>query len=493
MEYLDGKNVRSLLDEEGAQPLERVLTVVTGVGAALAAAHSKGFIHRDVKPENIMLVERAGVTGIKLLDFGIAKLLTPEGGGLTTHTGGALGTPQYMSPEQLEDVSYDHRADIYSLGAVAYEMLTGRVPYPGKTHAEVRQLQLTRTPPPPSVVRPEIPLSRRLDAAVLWAMSTDPSTRCSRMEDFVDQFQAGFDEAADAPAVAPGSAGRRRPGLALVVVVALAAMIAGGTGVYFMLPREGSVAARGDGGVDAAPAIAQLSEEQAVALARKRVKEALTSEDSDTRVLVSNLLKRMRRPMTAVQQELRRALAGDSHPSVRRNAALTLARMEDKQAKQKLNELLDQPTVQGQTAWDYAEALAMLGDKRGLSRLHRELAGAHDLKRNALLRILGRLGDPSARKGLQQALKQPMVAQRQFELRGHLAAMGARSEQEHLARVATTNEWPVRVMAATALLRSDPGLGKRVLRQALPRTKEGDRLDAAYHLALLGMQAPRKF
>jgi len=492
MEYLDGKTVRSLLDEEGVQPLQRTLTVVSGVGAALAAAHAKGFIHRDVKPENIMLVDRAGVTSIKLLDFGIAKLLSPDGErSLTTHTGAALGTPQYMSPEQLEDVAYDHRADIYSLGAVAYEMLTGQVPYPGKTHAEVRQLQLTRTPSPPSVVRPQAAYSRRLDAAVLWSMSTDPSARCSRMEDFIEHFEAGFNEAAQ-PTGYPTSTGRKGPSMALIAIVALVAMSVGGALVYLLLPKQDG-AASVPRAADAAVRH-PLTVEEARPIALKRVKAALSAAGPE-RKRALEILAEMKRPMTVVRQELRAVLgASGSSPEAKKDAALALSRVPDTDGATAdlLGRLLDAPTTTPTMGRVYAKALALLGHERGRAWLRGQLSRsrcADERERflcQALLVDLGELGDPAAKTGLKQMLEREVLPPLRLRWQEHLAALGDKQEEKKLAETAETNEWPVRVKAATALLRIEGHRDQalQVLRQALTRTQGGDRLAAAFQLGL---------
>jgi serine/threonine protein kinase len=191
MEYLEGRTLRQLLDLGGPQPLERVCMVVREVGAALESAHSKGFIHRDVKPENIMMGIRSGSEWVKLLDFGIAKLLT---GNNTTATSGTMGTPQYMSPEQLDDGKVDHRSDIYALGGVIYELLTGQVPYAGSSHAAVRQAQLTRRPPPAGLCRKDIHISTSLDEAILRCMALEPDFRFQHLEDFLSAFNRGVQD-----------------------------------------------------------------------------------------------------------------------------------------------------------------------------------------------------------------------------------------------------------------------------------------------------------
>ncbi|MCA9672870.1 MAG: serine/threonine protein kinase [Myxococcales bacterium] len=235
MEYLDGVTVRRLLDASGPQPIERVKFVVEQVGEALGAAHEKGFIHRDVKPENIMICSRGGQEYVKLLDFGIAKLQSAH---RRTATGSAMGTPQYMPPEQLEDGQLDTRTDIYAFGAVIYEMLTGRVPYAGTSHAQVRQLQVTQAPPPPSVCRRDIRLARSVDAAVLRALNLSPDDRYFDAAELVKAFHAGYDDTIAERGLAPrpGNASRLRFGLLSLLLGGLVAA-AGVTAVLLLTKK----------------------------------------------------------------------------------------------------------------------------------------------------------------------------------------------------------------------------------------------------------------
>ena len=133
MEWLEGSTLGERLRQEGKLPFARALHVLEGAGRALSAAHAKGVVHRDLKPDNVFLVERNGDRDfVKVLDFGIAKIVQREGSlaNFRTQTGAVLGTPPYMSPEQGNGAAgIDHRSDIYSLGVMAYELVTGRLPF----------------------------------------------------------------------------------------------------------------------------------------------------------------------------------------------------------------------------------------------------------------------------------------------------------------------------------------------------------------------------
>ncbi|HUS30898.1 MAG TPA: protein kinase [Kofleriaceae bacterium] len=130
MDLLVGESLRKRV-KRGALPVEDTVRILDEVASALAAAHDKGFVHRDLKPDNVYLVDHHGHVDVKLLDFGLAKLLVPSGlsgRAFRTATGAMLGTPDYMSPEQLRATGVDHRTDIYALGVVAFEMLAGERP-----------------------------------------------------------------------------------------------------------------------------------------------------------------------------------------------------------------------------------------------------------------------------------------------------------------------------------------------------------------------------
>ncbi|HTL38418.1 MAG TPA: protein kinase [Kofleriaceae bacterium] len=130
MDLLVGESLRKRV-KRGALPVEDTVRILDEVASALAAAHDKGFIHRDLKPDNVYLVDHHGKVDVKLLDFGLAKLLAPagmSGRAFRTATGAMLGTPDYMSPEQLKGTGVDHRTDIYALGVVAFEVIAGERP-----------------------------------------------------------------------------------------------------------------------------------------------------------------------------------------------------------------------------------------------------------------------------------------------------------------------------------------------------------------------------
>jgi serine/threonine-protein kinase len=184
MEYLGGRTLTQLIRNESPLPPERAFMIALQVADALAASHRTGIIHRDLKPDNIMLIQRGREHDfVKLLDFGIAKLTTDQAGSRRTRTGIVMGTPAYMSPEQCEGRgAIDHRTDVYALGIVLYEMLTGRTPFVGEGYGEILVQHLTQPPTPPSTFRG---LSPHVEAVVLKALEKRADLRFPTMEEFM--------------------------------------------------------------------------------------------------------------------------------------------------------------------------------------------------------------------------------------------------------------------------------------------------------------------
>jgi DNA-binding beta-propeller fold protein YncE/class 3 adenylate cyclase len=202
MELLQGKSLRQVLEEE-KPGLARLKAIAQQAAGALAYAHGKSIVHRDVKPDNIMVLPGDQV---KVTDFGIARILRP-GGTLNTMTGMTLGTPLYMAPEQIEGRAVDGRSDIYSLGAVLYQALAGRPPFDGEDPITVAFRQVQEAPVPPSSIRKGVPAD--WEALVLKALAKDPADRYASAAAFghaiaaltVDgQVQPGRKKAPAAPA-----------------------------------------------------------------------------------------------------------------------------------------------------------------------------------------------------------------------------------------------------------------------------------------------------
>lgn len=177
MELLRGETLASRLKTEGALAFDEALHVAEQVLSALSAAHQKGVVHRDLKPENIFLSARAEERVAKLLDFGISKNLSRgEDETLSlTRPGAVVGTPYYLSPEQARGDSVDHRADLWAMGVVLYEMLTGQLPYKAENYNRLIVKILTTRPEPLRELRPAIDTA--LEDIVLRALSHEPKDR----------------------------------------------------------------------------------------------------------------------------------------------------------------------------------------------------------------------------------------------------------------------------------------------------------------------------
>jgi serine/threonine-protein kinase len=264
MELLDGESLADRM-HRGPVPLPEAAQIVGAVLRGLGAAHDKGIVHRDMKPENVFLAKKGGREVPKILDFGIAKVTGPseEGSLNLTRTGAIFGTPLYMSPEQAKGQPTDLRTDIYSVGVILYELVTGRAPFRADSSVQLLNQHITVPPEPPSTAAPERHVPPALEAVVLRALEKEPAQRFADMR----QFAAGLDEAArgltadalpvaaaDAPPVALGLASRplgaapSSPSLPppdgatnrrgpLPIVLALGLAVAGGVVWFATRPR----------------------------------------------------------------------------------------------------------------------------------------------------------------------------------------------------------------------------------------------------------------
>ncbi len=185
MPYVDGESLRARLKRDGPFSIADATRVITEVADALAYAHQRGVIHRDIKPENILLEGRHAV----LADFGVARaVLEARTGERLTSTGASVGTPGYMSPEQVAGDTVDARADVYALAIVGYELLTGTPPFTGSSATAILAAHLTEVPPPLDTIRKETP--RRLSAAIARALSKNPDERFKTATEFADALNA---------------------------------------------------------------------------------------------------------------------------------------------------------------------------------------------------------------------------------------------------------------------------------------------------------------
>ncbi len=203
MDLLKGTPLSDLLSERNHLTVEETIPLFKQVCGALAEAHKQGVVHRDVKPENICLVERSGQKLFPIVvDFGIARLVQEESDvARITRTGTVCGSPTYMSPEQCTSSKVDHRSDIYSLGVVIYEALTGEVPFLSDELVKVMAMHLSDPPKPLNSVRDDLHFSEALEEVVYKALQKNPDQRYQTMEEFAE----AIDAAGKAPAVSPAA------------------------------------------------------------------------------------------------------------------------------------------------------------------------------------------------------------------------------------------------------------------------------------------------
>jgi len=204
MEFLQGDALVDRLKRSAPLELGRALAIAAQVTDALGASHQHGIIHRDLKPENIFLINKGhAVDFVKVLDFGLAKLT--QGDDKVSHktrTGSVMGTPYYMAPEQCEGkANIDHRADIYSLGVILFEMLTGKVPFGGEGYGEIIVKHITAAVPSPRAINPLLPPS--IENIILRALAKSREDRFQTMEEFGAALLDPEGYAASAPALAP--------------------------------------------------------------------------------------------------------------------------------------------------------------------------------------------------------------------------------------------------------------------------------------------------
>jgi len=240
MEYIEGKSLKQILDEKGRLPITEALNITCDIISALEPAHQQGIFHRDIKPGNIMFKESGQV---KIIDFGIAKAKTDPS---LTMVGTSAGTPDYMAPEQFaasEDIDYS-KSDIYAVGTMLFQMLTGDLPFKGDNEFVLRDAKLMETPPKPSSMNSEI--SRELDQAILKSIQSDPDKRFSSVKEMKEKLQevcssyktaetiASIEEPEKRlPAGLKKGAGRKK-----FIYIAAAAVLVAAAAVYFLLIRS---------------------------------------------------------------------------------------------------------------------------------------------------------------------------------------------------------------------------------------------------------------
>lgn len=316
MPLITGESLRAVLDRRGALPAGEVLQILHDVADGLGAAHRLGLVHRDIKPENILLQgEHALIT-----DFGVAKAITASlPGTAATAVGVAVGTPAYMAPEQVAgDPSGDHRIDLYALGLLAYELLTGAAPFGGASPHQTMAAHLTRQPTPPDAMRANLPPG--LSTLVMRCLQKDPDHRypdAAALIADLRRISAGEGRRiAPVPGAAPTDKPVRRPGSLALGTLLVALAIVGGYALAGLLRDEAPAAPAPDSATVAAPpaAAATLTFADSLAIA-DAVERELAVQTAATQVVTAAMLDSIRREITAtLTDSVRRANRGAPGP-----------------------------------------------------------------------------------------------------------------------------------------------------------------------------------
>ena len=239
-EHVPGENLKDLVRREGPLPVQEALALTQQVARGLAFAHEHGIVHRDVKPQNVLVDEEGSP---KVTDFGIARSLDPQEG--LTQTGTLLGTSDYIAPEQASGRRVDERSDQYGLGVLLYELLTGEVPYPAETFMAVAMRHLRDPVPSVSERRQDVP--PEVDSIVARAMAKNPNDRFPSVEAMAAAIDAALEETGPEAAtgiIRPGPARRPRPRSQRrrnywPLLLALLVVVAGALALYLLVGRSG--------------------------------------------------------------------------------------------------------------------------------------------------------------------------------------------------------------------------------------------------------------
>ncbi|MEE9295442.1 MAG: protein kinase, partial [Phycisphaerae bacterium] len=287
MPYVDGESLRDLLNRKKQLPVDETLRLTTEIADALGSAHRRGVIHRDVKPENILLEEGHAVVA----DFGIARAMSAAGGDRLTVTGLAVGTPAYMSPEQMSGESHvDERSDIYGLGCVVYEMLAGEHPFTGATMQAVLARKATGEVPKLRTVRSGVPAS--VENAIMKSLASVPSERFASAPEFAAALATKH----------PSTASRNRKFTVLVIAGVLAIVILGFFGVLPGTIRPAAAAFFAESDRVVVAEFENDTDQPALGLA---IREAVTTDLEQSEYVnvverpeINDVLQRMRLPDT---------------------------------------------------------------------------------------------------------------------------------------------------------------------------------------------------
>ena len=446
MEYVPGRPLGQFIDEEHPLDEKRIVHVISQTLSALAEAHAAGIIHRDLKPANIIVTPlRTEEDFVKVLDFGIAKILDDPGLDKLTRTGMLFGTPEYMAPEQARGDEVDHKADIYSIGVILYRMVTGRTPFVAGTPVGTLTKHLTEKPTPPNKLE-GITVSKALEAVIMKALEKDPARRQANVQVMQKDLQDAVDKARPAPSTVKVKKEsvplfirlrrlwwRRRRWRRPAIYVCLALLLAGGLALLWAkyptmdsvpgLPEIGAGTAgplpevqaliRDGRLVQAEVVLNKQADQKSPAVTAVRAQILLFSEDPE-----------MKRGTALIQEALKKQPDLLDYASVRRTLVRTLNTRNGKKPMEFIlavagaavvDELVQAATDRRYwLRWNSIEVLKQLGE---LGRVDKVLVYIADLKyagscntRKRAARELGKIGDDRALEPLRKAQDRGFLA-----------------------------------------------------------------------------------
>ena len=446
MEYVPGRPLGQFIDEEHPLDEKRIVHVISQALSALAEAHAAGIVHRDLKPANIIVTPlRTEEDFVKVLDFGIAKILDDPGADKLTRTGMLFGTPEYMAPEQARGDEVDHRADIYSMGVILYRMVTGRTPFVAGTPMGTLTKHLTEEPTPPSKLE-GITVSKALEAVIMKALQKDPARRQANVQAMQKDLQAALDDDRPVPATVRVHKEsvplflrlrrlwwRRRRWRRPVIYICLALLLAGGLALLWAkYPTMESVPGLPDIGAGTA---GPLPEVQALIADGRLVQaEVVLNKQPDQKspavtavraqILLFSEDPEMKRGTALVQEAVKKQPDLLDYAAVRRTLVRTLNTRNGKKPMEFIlavagNQVVDE-LVHAATdrrywlRWNSIEVLKQLGE---LGRVDKVLVYIADLKyagscntRKRAAQQLAKLGDDRALEPLRKAQDRGFLA-----------------------------------------------------------------------------------
>jgi eukaryotic-like serine/threonine-protein kinase len=525
MEYLEGEPLSARI-RRGALPWQEAFPVLDQTLRALHAAHDKGFVHRDLKPDNIWLKYVDGQIQVKLLDFGIAKLVGSESPReKLTQTGSVIGTPHYMSPEQINGSrDVDHRTDIYAMGVITYEMFTGVTPFVGDTLQAIMTGHLFKEPPRLAQIPANLGVPAPIAEIVERMLVKDASARYDSVADVLSDLYAVYQHQPPAraqtlsrerptrtsmqvpgmvaaPAAPPRGKGKRAAVIGGVIAAGLAV---GGVAIWqsqqgsepaAMATTETATTTTEQTTPTQPPAEPPINPDEARKDAETTLRASLRETEPTVRVQGADALGKIKdQPSVPVLTELAEQ---DVDDQVRGHAGEALGAIGVTEAAPLLQKL--EAAAPPPLKVLYASALARLGDQRARDRLHgyarsRDLAVAFgaglklaDVSQPGDPRAIGALQGLAAQEAkLRELTQDPYVA---VLLMTKLAALRHAPARKELYALLERDHPGARLAAAKGLARLGDDAGKKILEEVLASEGSKDRLDAALALIPLGEYA----